>query len=721
MPHVSTPIRSSVLAGLLALCAVLGWSQPVRIVGGTQQSVGRFTEYFIDEKGDIDILDFIKHPSRYSFRKSEDNTLNFGPTKSACWVRFSYTIQDTLKHYLAVGNTNLDEIDVYVLSDNNVISRQHGGLANSRSQLSSRLDLNAWLFELPSPAQNKPLTIYVRVADKRRVILPLEVTELNGMIKESHEEDSLFGLYFGCLAIIAILNIYFFFYFKERIYLLYGGHILCQILINGIIQGYLLSLFGNSLYFLSPRVPGIAGISNIFAILFALNFLDVKKSLPKWYQPTLWLVALPALNTFMSLIGFFTFSAAAGTYIGILVCLWLFTLGLAAYGHQIKQARFYIVGWGAFFIGILILNSALNQWIPVNGFTFYAAVYGTLFEVLLISFALADRINLIRISHEQERQERLTLIERQKTWLEENVKLRTMELVQKNKEIEVQNEELRQQHEELTSTHELLEKQKLLVEEKNKDIGIINQTLEEKVKQRTFELEETVKNLINQNNDLEQFSYIVSHNMRAPVARILGLINLLGIDGDRDEREQLMEYLRESTIGLDEIIHDLSQIIDLRRGSDMIMEKIDLEKVIQHNLSDLSDELKKSKAAVSLSIQTKSLNAVKGYIQSILYNLISNAIKYRDPDRPLVLKISTSETPTNVVIDVEDNGLGVNMPEDRIHEIFHLYKRTHTHVQGKGLGLYLVKTQVEALHGRIDVSSTLGKGSHFRVSIPKSI
>lgn len=717
---MSTPTRSSVLAGLLVLCAVSVWSQPLRIVSGEQQSVGHFAEYYLDDQGLVNISSLIADSSVHRFTRSTENTLNFGPTKSVCWVRFSYVIQDTLRHYLAIGNTNLDELDVYVLSDNKIVSSQHGGLSNSLNRFSS-LDLNAWLFELPSLGKNNSLTVYIRVADKRRVILPLVVTELNEMIKESHQEDSLFGLYFGCLAIIAVLNIYFFFYFKESIYLFYGGHILCQILINGILQGYLLSLFGDSLYFLSPRVPGLAGVSNIFVILFALSFLDVKKSLPKWYKPTLLLIILPAMNTLLSLFGFYTLSATAGTYIGIMVCLWLFALGLAAYSYQVKQARFYIVGWGAFFIGILILNSALNQWIPVNAFTFHAAVYGTLFEVLLISFALADRINLIRIGHEEERHERLILIERQKTWLEENVKLRTIELLQKNKEIEVQNEELRQQHEELTTTHELLEKQKLLVEEKNRDIGIINQTLEQKVKQRTVELEETVKNLINQNNDLEQFSYIVSHNMRAPVARILGLINLLGIDGDREEREQLMEYLKESTIGLDEIIHDLSQIIDLRRGSEMIMEKVDLEKIIQHNLSDLSDEIKNSKALVNLSIQVKELNAVKGYIQSILYNLISNAIKYRDPDRQLSLKISTSETPGNVIIEVEDNGLGVNMPEDRIHEIFHLYKRTHTHVQGKGLGLYLVKTQVEALDGRIDVKSTHGKGSHFRVTIPKSI
>ncbi len=714
-----TPTRFAFVF-IFCCCSVSAWCQPFRIGTEEQRPLGAVSEYYIDGTAALTLKSFLDDSSAYRFKKSEEGTLNFGPTSKPCWVRFTYTSGDTLRYYLAIGNTNLNEVDVYVLQENKILSMQQGGLSRDGKNSGSNLNLNAWLFELPQRL-GETFTVYIRVTDQRRVILPLEITTLNEVIASSHHEDFLFGLYFGCLAIIAILNIYFFFYFRENIYLFYGGHILCQILINGILQGYLLSLFGNSFYFLSPYVPAIAGISNLFSILFALAFLDVKSYLSQWYKPTLLLIVLPVFNIILSVLGFYILTAKTGSYIGIGVSVWLFALGLAAYSRKVTQARFYVIGWGAFFIGILILNSALNQWLPVNTFTFQAAVYGTLFEVVMISFALADRINLVRKEQQQERQQRLALIEKQKSWLEENVKLRTIELLQKNKEIEVQNEELRHQHEELTSTHELLERQKQLVEEKNRDIGLINQTLEQKVKQRTVELEETVRNLVNQNNDLEQFSYIVSHNMRAPVARILGLINLLGTDNDPEERIQLMEYLKESTIGLDEIIHDLSQIIDLRRGSEMVLEKVDLEKIVQHNLSDLTDELKKSRAQVNLSIKAREIVAVKGYMQSIFYNLISNAIKYRDSDRQLALDICTSETASEVIIEVHDNGLGVNMPADRLHEIFHLYKRTHTHVQGKGLGLYLVKTQVEALHGNIEVKSEVGKGSCFRITFPKAV
>jgi signal transduction histidine kinase len=344
-----------------------------------------------------------------------------------------------------------------------------------------------------------------------------------------------------------------------------------------------------------------------------------------------------------------------------------------------------------------------------------------LFEVLLISAALADRIDLVREEREQERHEKIQLIEQQKTWLEENVKLRTQELTHKTIEVERQNEELKQQHEELSVTHELLEKQQQLVEKKNKDIENINQSLELKVQQRTLELEETVKRLIKHNHDLQQFSYIVSHNLRAPVVRILGLLDLMKMEGGNEqEKELIYQYLKESALGLDQIIHDLSDIIAIRKGLETMVEPIDIASILRHNQRDLDEEIKRASAVITTSINVAEFVSVKSYIQSILYNLLSNAIKYRSHERKLIIHINAFEDNGNVVFEVKDNGMGIDLPEVRLNEIFNLYKRLHVHIPGKGLGLYLVKTQVEALNGKIEVRTIVGEGTIFKVTIPKN-
>lgn len=709
-----------VLALLLSYSVVVAELLPISVVHSKDsRPIGKQSEFFLDPTNSVTLQNILRSPEGYMFTPSEDQTLNFGPTKESCWVRFSYTSTDSVKQFLEISNSNLNEIDFYVVDEGRIVQTKMTGLGRPSS--SDELKFNVWLFELPVSLNGEVVEIYVRVSDRRRVIIPLAITNLNTAIAASHRTDFLFGNYFGAITIIAIINIFIFFYFRERLYLYYSLHIVSQILINGILRGYFLSLFGEGFYFFSPYVPGLAGISNIFFILFSLSFLEVRKHSVKLYKASLALMLLPIANTLLNILGLYTFSAVAGTYIGMIVCVWLIVLGLIMYGNQVKQTRFFLIGWGAFFLGILILNSALNGWIPVTPFTFNAAVFGTLFEVLLISSALADRINLLRLNHERERHERIRLVEQQNTWLEENVKARTQELFNKSLEIESQNEELKQQHEELSATHEVLENQKALVEEQNRRIEDINYALEKMVQERTVQLEDTVKSLIRQNHDLEQFSYIVSHNMRAPVARIMGLLNLLELESsDPDERKDILSFLKDSANGVDQIIHDLSQIIAIRKGLDTVMEKIDIEHVLRHNQSDLTDEIEKASAHIIQKVEVKEFVSVKGYVQSILYNLLSNAIKYRDPERKSIITISVYERDERVVFEVADNGLGIDLPQDRLNEIFHLYKRLHTHVQGKGLGLYLVKSQVEGLHGTIEVRTSLGRGTTFIISIPKN-
>ncbi|PZR30514.1 MAG: two-component sensor histidine kinase, partial [Azospira oryzae] len=108
----------------------------------------------------------------------------------------------------------------------------------------------------------------------------------------------------------------------------------------------------------------------------------------------------------------------------------------------------------------------------------------------------------------------------------------------------------------------------------------------------------------------------------------------------------------------------------------------------------------------------------KPMVNSILYNLISNAIRYRSIERTPVVKVSSHEDGEYYFIDVEDNGLGIDLNQNK-DNLFKLYKRFHFHVEGKGLGLYLVKTQIESLGGQIEVTSKVNEGTTFKVVLPQ--
>jgi hypothetical protein len=218
---VSVPTRSCFLLLYLLLLKVSGWSQPIVVSGMSGQPVGLKSEYFLDKSRSLTISDINSASGKFKFQRAHEETLNFGPTLSACWVRFSYVNRDTLQRFLTIGNTNLNEVDVFVMKDNRIVSSQQAGLTRTSARTARDLNLNTWLFELPNSEIEKSITVYIRVADPRRVILPMQIKTLDEVIRTSHHEDFLFGLYFGCLGIIAILNLYFFIYFKESIYVFY--------------------------------------------------------------------------------------------------------------------------------------------------------------------------------------------------------------------------------------------------------------------------------------------------------------------------------------------------------------------------------------------------------------------------------------------------------------------------------------------------------------------
>lgn len=246
-----------------------------------------------------------------------------------------------------------------------------------------------------------------------------------------------------------------------------------------------------------------------------------------------------------------------------------------------------------------------------------------------------------------------------------------------------------------------------------------NDDLEGQVKDRTKELLQANTELIKQNVQLEQFGYITAHNLRAPVARILGLGNIAGnteyfsLPRDQD----ILKKLQASAVELDTIIHDLNAILDVKKGIHHAYENINLEDSFEKVKGILKDKIAESNATIYESFEVKTGYAIPAYIESIFYNLLSNAIKYRHPERKSVITIKTFKQDNTLAITVSDNGIGIDLKQLK-SKVFSLYQRFHHHVEGKGMGLFLVKTQVEALDGSIDVHSTVDEGSTFEIRIP---
>jgi PAS domain S-box-containing protein len=231
------------------------------------------------------------------------------------------------------------------------------------------------------------------------------------------------------------------------------------------------------------------------------------------------------------------------------------------------------------------------------------------------------------------------------------------------------------------------------------------------------EREQMIHALTQNNNELRQFSYITSHNLRGPLTNMIGILNLIETSSISDTRMQdLIDGLKKSTLNLNETLNDLIKILIIKENSQISIEKIHFQTKLNKVIDSIKKTIQDSGTIVEYDFsQAEYVYFSRVYLQSILFNLISNAIKYRHPDVNPRIKIRSTIFNGSVQLHISDNGLGMNWEKVK-NKIFGLYQRFHNHIDSKGIGLYLVYAQVTALGGLIELKTEVEKGSTFIIT-----
>ena len=233
-------------------------------------------------------------------------------------------------------------------------------------------------------------------------------------------------------------------------------------------------------------------------------------------------------------------------------------------------------------------------------------------------------------------------------------------------------------------------------------------------KQIQESLKKMAAELTQQNKYLEQFAYIISHNLRSPVANIIGIVETLKDSSlTKEEEEELMNGLAFSSKKLDEVILDLNNILQIKKGVNEVKEKIHFSELLG-DIKDSISSLMKNECVEIISdfSEADEIFTLKSYMRSIFYNLITNSIKYKQPGKPPIIEIKSNKVDNIIRLTFKDNGLGLNLNEIG-NQVFGIYKRFHDHKEGKGLGLFMTKMQIEALDGKISINSEVNKGTEF--------
>lgn len=222
-----------------------------------------------------------------------------------------------------------------------------------------------------------------------------------------------------------------------------------------------------------------------------------------------------------------------------------------------------------------------------------------------------------------------------------------------------------------------------------------------------------VKQLSAQNTQLIDFCSIVSHNLRAPLVNMSMLADFIEASDDPVEQKLLISKLRPVIDNLHATFNELVESIQIKQDLEVKTEDICLKDCIQRTIDGLQTEISKLDAQIGVDFDEVSIiNYPPQYLNSIIHNLVSNSLKYHSPDRKPVILLKTKKVKDKVILSVSDNGLGIDLVKHR-ENFFKIGKVFHRHPNAKGFGLYMTKTHVEAMGGKIWVESVPDKGSVF--------
>jgi signal transduction histidine kinase/FixJ family two-component response regulator len=229
------------------------------------------------------------------------------------------------------------------------------------------------------------------------------------------------------------------------------------------------------------------------------------------------------------------------------------------------------------------------------------------------------------------------------------------------------------------------------------------------------EREALIRELTNSIKDLKLFTYITSHNFRAPLSNLIGLLGFIDCSSLTPKNQTVIDMFRTSTEQLNKTVNDLLKILIIKNNVNVELANNNVNEILASVTSSLSQEMEEVGCAISKNIHTETIVFNSAYLESIITNLFSNAIKYRSPNRLLQIDVSTKQQPNgDVLLAIQDNGLGIDLKMHK-DDIFGLYQRFHTNTDSVGLGLFIVKSQITALGGSIEVESEVDKGTTFSI------
>ena len=640
------------------------------------------------------------------FNSTPSSNLALGYSEEDFWIKLVLNNPVSSKEnvFLEFSNPMLNEIQIY---------SSEGVLLKDLGRINFEWDDRATFFNQFKIPSDVGQTLYIKVNSLGNNNVPINLVVGTDENWTLDERNVFFGIYFGIILAMFVYNMFLWVSTKENIYGLYISYIFFVGVTQGILGGYIDSYFFSENEFLKEYSFYISTVMvNIVGIYYSLRFLNIKKM-----SPNLFKIGLSIIGVYFFILLAFLFDFGIGQlkirmlqiFLGI-VPFYLLGISLYSLRKGYRPAKFFLVSWFLLICSMVIfLLSDLNI-LPHNFLTNYIFTIGSIFEALLLSFALADKINILKKEKEAEQIEKLRvlreneeLIKEQNIKLEEKVRIRTDELEQAVRNLQNTQSQLVSQ-EKMASLGQLTAG---IAHEINNPINFVSSNITP-LKRDIKDIMEVIE--FYRESAAKEFTPETKKEAKK-------LEEDLELDYVLDEVEQLLKGMEDGAKRTVEIVKGLRLF---SRVDEQDIKKVDLHDGINSTIILLNSSIPGKIRIVRDYGELPMVECLAGKINQVFMNIINNAVhaladnldKISDP----IITIRTRSLNDHVKIEIEDNGPG--MPEHVRQRIFEPFFTTKPVGKGTGLGLSIVYSIIENHKGTLEVVTEEGQGTSFIISLP---
>jgi two-component system NtrC family sensor kinase len=651
------------------------------------------------------------------FEQVESARPNLGFNTGALWVKTTIqNLAENKDYRIQIHQPLLDTVKIFVLNEKGqIICEKLFG--ESLPFNHRKYSAPPFILDLTIP-NGESRTILLRITTAEQIVLPIYVATIQASEKLLLVSNLLFGAYFGLIIVMALYNFFIFLTVRDRSYLIYVLYIAAVGSTQAVLEGYLQQFLWPDNSWLASRSPYLfTALVSITSVIFLQDFLKTK-------------IYAPRANMFARIIyGYFflvfvsaLFGASAfvhmATQVGITVLsFYILVAGIVVYRRGYSPAKFFILAWGVLVAGIIVYALQDSGLIPSNPVTNYMMLFGSAVEAVLLSIALADRINILKKEKSESQEQALRVsLENEKIVKEQNVVLevkvseRTSDLENTNSKLNTAISELKETQSQLVQAEKMASLGQLtagVAHEINNPINFVSANIQP--------LRYDVKDIL---DVLDMYDSISDpETFQEKKQSIEEFKQKIDLNYSKQEVNELLKGIEEGAKRTAEIVKGLKNFSRIDESS---VKESDLNEGIRSTLSILKSSIPSNiQVDIDLSEDLPLVECMGGKVNQVFLNIVNNGIQAMEKnplDRPSILSVRTFSDNEFVTIEISDSGEG--MDENTKSRIFEPFFTTKDVGQGTGLGLSIVFKIVEAHNGKISVDTEHEKGTKFVLEFP---